>query len=62
MTLDYGSAYFWFSLAASQAPLADNRNGLLELRNIAAGRMKPEDVAAAARRVVEWRPATSTSK
>ena len=45
---DYAAAYLWFSLAAGQAPLADNRKGLLELRNIAAARMTPEQVAEAA--------------
>ena len=39
---DYASAYIWYSLAASQAPLVDNRKGLLELRNIAAARMTPD--------------------
>ena len=53
---DYISAFVWFSLAASQTPLADNRDGLLELRNIAAARMTPEEVAAAARRVAAWKP------
>lgn len=56
---DYGSAYLWFTIAAGQAPLADNRKGLLELRNIAAARMTSEEVAAAARRVSEWRPAST---
>ena len=53
---DYASAYLWFSLAAGQAPLDDNRKGLLELRNIAAARMTPEQVAEAARRVAAWKP------
>jgi hypothetical protein len=53
---DYASAYVWFSIAASQAPLLDNRKGLLELRNIAAARMTPEQVADAARRVAAWKP------
>jgi TPR repeat protein len=48
---DYSSAYVWYALAASQAPLMDNRQGLLELRNIAAARMTSAEVAAAARRV-----------
>jgi TPR repeat protein len=56
---DYPSAYLWFSLAAGQAPLEDNRKGLLELRNIAAARMTPEAVAEAARRVAAWTPARS---
>ena len=34
----------------------DNRKGLLELRNIAAARMTPEEVAEAARRVAAWKP------
>jgi TPR repeat protein len=58
---DYASAYLWFSLAASQTPLADNRDGLLELRNIAAARMTPEDVAAAAGRVAAWKPRSPSS-
>ena len=48
---DYSSAYVWYALAASQTPLLDNRQGLLELRNIAAARMTSAEVAAAARRV-----------
>ena len=58
VTRDYASAYFWYSLAAGQTPLLDNRKGLLELRNIAAARMTPEQVAEAARRVAEWKPPT----
>ena len=54
---DYASAYVWFALAAGQTPLEDNRKGLLELRNIAAARMTPPAVAAAARRVAVWKPA-----
>jgi uncharacterized protein len=53
---DYTSAYIWYSLAAGQTPLADNRDGLLELRNIAAARMTPEEVADAARHVAAWKP------
>ena len=59
VTRDYAQAYVWLSLAASQAPLVDNRKGLLELRNIAAARMTPEAVADAARRVTAWKPAAS---
>jgi TPR repeat protein len=55
---DYASAYVWFTIAAQQTPLEDNRKGLLELRNIAAGRMTPAAEAAAASRVKAWRPAT----
>ena len=54
---DYGSAYVWFAIAAGQTPLEDNRKGILELRNIAAARMSPEAVAAAARRVAAWNAA-----
>ena len=53
---DYASAYLWFSLAAGQAPLLDNRRGLRELRDIAAARMTPEAAAEAERRVNTWRP------
>ncbi|MCC7042378.1 MAG: sel1 repeat family protein [Acidobacteria bacterium] len=54
---DYGEAYLWFSVAAGQAPLLDNRKAFVELRNIAAARMTPEAAADAARRAAEWRPA-----
>jgi TPR repeat protein len=53
---DYVSAYMWFTLAAGQAPLIDNRKGLLELRNIAAARMTQEQLAEAQRRVKAWKP------
>jgi len=53
---DYASAYLWFSLAASQTPLLDNRKGLMELRDIAAARMTPAEIDAAARRVAAWKP------
>jgi TPR repeat protein len=56
---DYVSAYVWFTLAAGQTPLIDNRKGLLELRNIAAARMTPDQVVEAARRVAGWKPAAS---
>lgn len=60
VTRDYASAYVWFSLASGQTPLDDNRKGLLELRNIAAARMAPAAVAAAARRVAAWKPSPSS--
>lgn len=56
VTRDYASAYVWFALAASQTPLPDNRKALLELRNIAAARMTPDDVTAADARVAAWTP------
>ena len=52
---DYASAYFWFTLAADQTPLEDNRKGLIELRDIAAARMTPDAVTAAAALVASWR-------
>ena len=59
---DYGSAYLWFSVAAGQTPLADNEKALIELRNIAAARMAPEEEAAAARRVAAWKPDSPSAK
>src|SRR6185436_13913743 len=56
VTRDYASAYLWFSIAAGQTPLEDNRKGLIELRNIAAARMTAAAVAVAAKRVAAWRP------
>ena len=53
---DYTSAYVWFTIAAGQTPLEDNRQGVLELRNIAAARMTPAEVAEARRRVAAWKP------
>jgi hypothetical protein len=61
VTRDYAAAYVWFSLAAAQTPLEDNRKGLVELRNIAAARMTPAAVSAAARRVAAWKPIPGTS-
>jgi TPR repeat protein len=55
---DYISAYVWFTIAAGQTPLLDNRKQLLELANVAAARMTPEQIAEAKRRVDAWRPAT----
>ena len=53
---DYVSAYIWFTVAAGQTPLQDNRKQLIELRNIAAVRMTPEQAAEAARRAASWNP------
>jgi TPR repeat protein len=53
---DYASAYVWFTVAAGQTPLPDNRKQLIELRNIAAARMTPEQAAEAARRAASWKP------
>ena len=53
---DYVSAYLWFTIAAGQTPLIDNRKQLIELRNIAAARMTPEQEADAKRRVAAWKP------
>jgi len=53
---DYASAYVWFTIAAGQTPLIDNRKQLIELRNIAAVRMTPAQLAAAKRRVAAWNP------
>lgn len=57
VTRDYTSAYVWLTLAAGQTPLEDNREGILELRNIAAARMAPAAIAEAKRRVAAWKPA-----
>ena len=56
LTRDYEAAYMWFTLAAGQTPLTDNRKQLIEMRNIAAARMTPAQVAAAVRRVEAWKP------
>ena len=44
------------TVPAGQAPLLDNRKQLIELRNIAAARMTPEEVSDAVRRVAGWKP------
>jgi hypothetical protein len=49
------TAYLWFTIAAGQTPLKDNRMQLVELANIAAARMTPEQLAEAQRRVAAWR-------
>jgi hypothetical protein len=50
---DYVWAYVWFDRAARQTPLDDNRRALIELRNIAAGRMSAEQLATARERLRE---------
>ena len=57
VTRDYVSAYVWFDIAAGQTPLVDNQKAILELRNIAAARMTPEQIEEATRRVHAWHPA-----
>jgi TPR repeat protein len=57
VTRDYVSAYVWFDIAAGQTPLVDNQKAILELRNIAAARMTPEQVEEATRRASAWHPA-----
>jgi hypothetical protein len=56
VTRDYVSAYMWFDIAARQTPLVDNQKAILELRNIAAARMTPEQVTEATRRAKSWAP------
>ena len=56
VTRDYVSAYMWFDIAARQTPLVDNQKAILELRNICAARMTPEQVADATRRANSWKP------
>jgi TPR repeat protein len=51
---DYQLAYLWFSVAAGQTPLPDNQKALIEMRNIAAARMTPEQEASAQRRAADW--------
>ena len=55
-TRDYVSAYVWFDIAAGQTPLVDNQKAILELRNIAAARMTPDQIAEAERRTKAWQP------
>jgi TPR repeat protein len=62
VALDYGSAYVWFSLAGGQTPLRDNRKALLELRNIAAARMTPDQVTAAEGRLASWKPRAASAR
>jgi TPR repeat protein len=53
---DNQMAYLWFAVAASQTPLPDNRQAIIEMRNIAGARMTTDQEATAARRAAEWRP------
>ena len=53
---DYTSSYVWSAVAATQAPLIDNRKALIEMRNIAEVRLGPEAAAEAATRVQAWKP------
>ena len=53
---DYQQAYLWFAVAAGQTPLPDNEKALIEMRNIVAARMTPDEEARAAARAAAWRP------
>ena len=55
-------AYLWFAVAAGQTPLPDNREAIIEMRNIAAARMTPEEESSAARRAAEWRPTARVAR
>jgi hypothetical protein len=57
---DSAEAYVWFSIAATQAPLADNRKALVELRNIAAARMTAAEITSAERRAAAWKPPSAS--
>jgi hypothetical protein len=56
---DYPSAYLWFALAATQAPLLDNRKAFIEMRNVAAVRMTAEQIDQAKARVAVWKPTSA---
>ena len=55
-------AYLWFAVAAGQTPLPDNREAIIEMRNIAAARMTSEEESSAARRAAEWRPTARVAR
>ena len=59
VTRDYASAYVWFSLAAGQTPLEDNRKGTPRAAQHRRGADDAGAVAEAARRVAAWRPPTA---
>jgi hypothetical protein len=52
---DYVQAHMWFNLAASRAP-ASERDEAIKMRNIAASRMTPAQIAEAQKLAREWKP------
>ena len=55
---DYIQAHMWSNLAASRfsASRADGRDFSVKLRDIAASKMTPEQIAEAQRLAREWKP------
>jgi len=56
---DYIEAHKWYNLAASGSTLASNRrnrDNAIEMRDLVAARMTPEQIAEAQRRAAEWKP------
>ena len=53
---DYVQAHMWFNLAASRYPPGEDRDEVVEVRDIAAERMTPAQLSEAQKLAREWRP------
>ena len=61
VTQDYMLAYVWFHLAASTLSGADRETAVKE-RDLAASRLKPEELMRAQRMAQDWKPTTPAAK
>ncbi len=53
---DYVHAHMWFNLAASRYPPGEDRDEVVEVRDIAAERMTPAQISEAQKLAREWKP------
>ncbi len=53
---DYVQAHMWFNLAASRYPPGEDRDEVVEVRDIAAERMTPAQISEAQKLAREWKP------
>ena len=53
---DYVQAHMWFNLAAFRYPPGEDRDEVVEVRDIAAERMTPAQISEAQKLAREWKP------
>ena len=53
---DYVQAHMWYNLAAFRYPPGEDRDEVVEVRDIAAERMTPAQISEAQKLAREWRP------
>ena len=53
---DYVTAHMWFNLAASHEADASVRNKYIDLREVVASKMTPDQIAEAQKMARKWKP------